>query len=103
MVARVRAILRRANLAASNDAPIAYDKGGLKIDFTNYEVSARGNTVKLTLKEFELLRFPGSESKQSAQPRSTSRSRMGRRDFRDAAHGRRAHPAIAQGDRKGRQ
>ena len=57
MVARVRAILRRANLAASNDAPPAYDKGGLKIDFTNYEVSARGKTVKLTLKEFELLRF----------------------------------------------
>jgi len=57
MVARVRAILRRANLAASNDAPIAYDKGGLKIDFTTYEVSARGTTVKLTLKEFELLRF----------------------------------------------
>jgi phosphate regulon transcriptional regulator PhoB len=57
MVARVRAILRRANLAASNDGPIAYDKGGLKIDFTTYEVSARGNTVKLTLKEFELLRF----------------------------------------------
>ena len=57
MVARVRAILRRANLAANNDAPIAYDKGGLKIDFTTYEVSARGATVKLTLKEFELLRF----------------------------------------------
>ena len=49
MVARVRAILRRASLAASNDAPMPYDKGGLKIDFTNYEVSARGKTVKLTL------------------------------------------------------
>ena len=57
MVARVRAILRRANLAANHDAPIAYDKGGLKIDFSTYEVSARGHTVKLTLKEFELLRF----------------------------------------------
>ncbi|MGH7852382.1 MAG: winged helix-turn-helix domain-containing protein [Candidatus Binatia bacterium] len=57
MVARVRAILRRANLAASNDLPMTYDKGGLKIDFATYEVSARGKTVKLTLKEFELLRF----------------------------------------------
>ena len=57
MVARVRAILRRANLAASNDSLPAYDKGGLKIDFTTYEVSARGRNVKLTLKEFELLRF----------------------------------------------
>lgn len=57
MVARVRAILRRANLAASSDSLPAYDKGGLKIDFTTYEVSARGRNVKLTLKEFELLRF----------------------------------------------
>ena len=57
MVARVRAILRRANLAASNDSLPAYDKGGLKIDFTTYEVAARGKNVKLTLKEFELLRF----------------------------------------------
>ena len=57
MVARVRAILRRANNAAHAEAPPAYDKGGLKIDFTTYEVFVRGKTVKLTLKEFELLRF----------------------------------------------
>jgi DNA-binding response OmpR family regulator len=57
MVARVRAILRRASSAAAADAPPAYDKGGLKIDFSNYEVFVRGKTVKLTLKEFELLRF----------------------------------------------
>jgi two-component system alkaline phosphatase synthesis response regulator PhoP len=57
MVARVRAILRRANNAAAAEPPPAYDKGGLKIDFTNYEVFVRGKSVKLTLKEFELLRF----------------------------------------------
>jgi phosphate regulon transcriptional regulator PhoB len=57
MVARVRAILRRANIAASAEAPPAYDQGGLKIDFTTYEVFVRGKSVKLTLKEFELLRF----------------------------------------------
>ena len=57
MVARVRAILRRANNAAASEAPPAYDSGGLKIDFTNYEVYVRGKSVKLTLKEFELLRF----------------------------------------------
>jgi two-component system alkaline phosphatase synthesis response regulator PhoP len=57
MVARVRAILRRANNAAHAEAPPAYDRGGLKIDFTTYEVFVRGKTVKLTLKEFELLRF----------------------------------------------
>ncbi len=57
MVARVRAILRRANANANADSPPAYEKGGLKIDFTTYEVFARGKAVKLTLKEFELLRF----------------------------------------------
>jgi phosphate regulon transcriptional regulator PhoB len=57
MVARVRAILRRASLASGQDVPMAYDRGGLKIDFSTYEVNVRGKTVKLTLKEFELLRF----------------------------------------------
>ncbi len=57
LVARVRAILRRADGNANKEAPPAYDKGGLKIDFTTYEVFARGKSVKLTLKEFELLRF----------------------------------------------
>jgi two-component system alkaline phosphatase synthesis response regulator PhoP len=58
MVARVRAILRRADASALNPAaPRVYHKGALKIDFTTYEVFARGQHVKLTLKEFELLRF----------------------------------------------
>jgi two-component system, OmpR family, alkaline phosphatase synthesis response regulator PhoP len=57
MVARVRAILRRANNAAGAESPPSYDQGGLKIDFTTYEVFARGKAIKLTLKEFELLRF----------------------------------------------
>lgn len=57
LVARVRAILRRADGNTNKEAPPAYDKGGLKIDFSTYEVFARGKSVKLTLKEFELLRF----------------------------------------------
>lgn len=57
LVARVRAILRRANGAANTAQLPAYDKGGLKIDFSTYEVFARGKIVKLTLKEFELLKF----------------------------------------------
>jgi phosphate regulon transcriptional regulator PhoB len=57
LVARVRAILRRAASAAQTESLPTYDKGGLKIDFTTYEVFARGKNVKLTLKEFELLRF----------------------------------------------
>ena len=57
MVARVRAILRRSESAAAADSPPSYEKGPLRIDFTTYEVFARGKTIKLTLKEFELLRF----------------------------------------------
>ena len=57
LVARVRAILRRANGSGQTDTLPAYRKGGLKIDFATYEVSVRGKTIKLTLKEFELLKF----------------------------------------------
>lgn len=57
LVARVRAILRRANGSGQTAALPAYQKGALKIDFATYEVSVRGKTIKLTLKEFELLKF----------------------------------------------
>jgi phosphate regulon transcriptional regulator PhoB len=57
MVARVRAILRRADAAAVQDGATFYENGALRIDFTTYEVFAYGKPVKLTLKEFELLRF----------------------------------------------
>lgn len=57
MVARVRAILRRAEVTATADGQSLYEKGPLHIDFSTYEVFVRGKTIKLTLKEFELLRF----------------------------------------------
>jgi two-component system alkaline phosphatase synthesis response regulator PhoP len=57
IVARVRAILRRVESAKPADQLPAYDKGCLKIDFSTYEVFAREKSIRLTLKEFELLRF----------------------------------------------
>ena len=57
MVARVKAILRRSEAKPATEAAPAYEKGSLKIDFPTYEVFVRGKPVKLTLKEFELLRF----------------------------------------------
>ncbi|MGZ8489840.1 MAG: response regulator [Candidatus Binatia bacterium] len=57
LVARVRAILRRANGAGQTETLPAYQKGDLKIDFATYEVSVRSKPIKLTLKEFELLKF----------------------------------------------
>lgn len=57
LVARVRAILRRMDIAARGEAAPSYEKGPVRIDFGTYEVVVRGKPVKLTLKEFELLRF----------------------------------------------
>jgi phosphate regulon transcriptional regulator PhoB len=57
MVARVRAILRRVELASTPEPAPSYKKGPLKIDFVTYEVFVNEKPVRLTLKEFELLRF----------------------------------------------
>jgi phosphate regulon transcriptional regulator PhoB len=57
MVARVRAILRRTEGPAAAEAAPSYARGPLRIDFSTYEVFVRGKAIKLTLKEFELLRF----------------------------------------------
>ncbi len=57
LVARVKAILRRSDYPATAEPTEAYEKGPLKINFTTYQVSVLKKAVKLTLKEFELLRF----------------------------------------------
>ena len=57
MVARVKAILRRSETSAAGDGARNYEKGPLRVDYSTYEVIVRGKLVKLTLKEFELLRF----------------------------------------------
>ncbi len=57
LVARVKAILRRSDYPAAAQPVEAYEKGPLKINFTTYQVSVLKKAVKLTLKEFELLRF----------------------------------------------
>lgn len=57
MVARVRALLRRAAAPAAGASAPAYQKGVLKIDFSTYSVFVADRPVKLTLKEFELLSF----------------------------------------------
>lgn len=52
LMARVRATLRRAG----SESPPTFSAPGLQIDFERRNVSARGRTVRLTPKEFELLR-----------------------------------------------
>jgi two-component system OmpR family response regulator len=57
VVARVKALLRRANPASEPVSPGTYDRGRLKIDFGTYEVFVEGKARDLALREFELLRF----------------------------------------------
>ena len=57
LVARVKAILRRSDMQNGSPAGEVYEKGALKMNFATYEVVIRGKPARLTLKEFELLRF----------------------------------------------
>ena len=58
VVARVRAVLRRASAAA---APPAHEedffRGRLHVNFNTYEVAVDGQPLALSLREFELLKF----------------------------------------------
>jgi two-component system, OmpR family, KDP operon response regulator KdpE len=53
LMARIRAALRRA---VPGDAPPTYASGDLTIDFSKRAVTVKGTLVRLTPKEFELLR-----------------------------------------------
>ncbi len=57
LVARVRAVLRRAYAEQPARAPDVYERGWLRVDFDQYEVQVAGKPVELSRKEFELLRF----------------------------------------------
>lgn len=57
LVARVRAVLRRAYPQQPVRAPEVYERGWLHVDFDRYEVTVAGRPVMLSRKEFELLRF----------------------------------------------
>ena len=57
LVARVRAVLRRAY---PEDVPLphdAFERGRLRLDFDTYEVFVDGVKAALSLREFELLKF----------------------------------------------
>jgi phosphate regulon transcriptional regulator PhoB len=57
VVARVRAVLRRAH---GEETPLpheVFERGRLRIDFDTYEVFVDGKPVSLSLREFELLKF----------------------------------------------
>ena len=53
--ARVKALLRRAE--GSIDEEDVFEFDGISVNFTTYEVDVRGEPVRLSAKEMELLRF----------------------------------------------
>jgi len=57
LVARVRAVLRRAYGEEIERPQDVYEKGRLRMDFDTYEVALDGKPLDLSLREFELLRF----------------------------------------------
>jgi len=57
LVARVRAVLRRAKTHPDDEAPEAFDFRGLHIDFGTYRVTVDGRPVELSTLEFRLLKF----------------------------------------------
>lgn len=57
LVARIRAVLRRSETAASDRPHDAYERGRLRVDFDTYEVWVDGKPLALSLREFELLKF----------------------------------------------
>ncbi len=56
LLARIRAAMRRSPSAVEHEAQI-FRHGELEIDFTSRRVTLSGNRVRLTPKEFDLLRF----------------------------------------------
>jgi len=57
LVARVRAVLRRPPPVATTDRHLGYQRGRIAIDFDAVSVRVSGAPVRLTKREFELLRF----------------------------------------------
>ena len=57
LIARVKAVLRRANPDIALPKSGIWERGRLKMDFDTYQVFVDGKRHELALREFELLRF----------------------------------------------
>jgi two-component system, OmpR family, alkaline phosphatase synthesis response regulator PhoP len=57
LIARVKALLRRANPDIAAPKSGIWERGRLKMDFDTYQVFVDGKRHELALREFELLRF----------------------------------------------
>ena len=74
MVSRVRAVLRRSAPKAETSILTI---GEIRLDPSGHNVTAAGNPVSLTLKEFEMLRILMENPGQVLTARQTSGRNMG--------------------------
>jgi phosphate regulon transcriptional regulator PhoB len=104
LVARVKAILRRMEMQSEVSGAEVYEKGPLKINFSTYEVWVLGKSIKLTLKEFELLRFLAQNPNRVITRDQLLDRVWGRDVFVDPrtvdVHVRRLRKAVEKNDRK---
>ena len=94
---RVKAVLRRAALTRADEQfeePI--EAGELRIDFEKRLVEVRGEAVRLTYVEFEILAALARAARARVQPDDAARARLGRRRLPRSAHDRRPYPASAR-------
>jgi two-component system response regulator RegX3 len=82
LVARVRALLRRAGTATdgSRPEPAVLEAGGIRLDTERHEVSVRGTQISLPLKEFGLLELL-MENRNRVLPRQTLIDRVWGYDY----------------------
>ena len=64
LVARVKSNLRRIDFAKQTDSNTFIESGELSIDLNKYEVKKAGDTIELTIREYELLKFLASSAEQ---------------------------------------
>ena len=64
LIARIRAIFRRAQARVPSGAPESVDIGGAQVNFTTHTLTARGKTHELSFYEVELLRLLAERSGQ---------------------------------------
>ena len=96
LVARVKALLRRANpLSEPDSGGGAYEKGRLRMDFGTYQVFVDAKRRELALREFELLQFFVQHPMRVYTPRTIARPGVGTRHVRRTAHRRRARAPAA--------
>jgi len=55
LIARVRAVLRRSDIAMQEDGPSTFNNDELEIDWRSHQVYVRGERVKLSPTEFKVL------------------------------------------------